>query len=720
VTRPATAIPADLADRVLAAVSDAVMAIDREGRMVCWTGASERLFGMSAERALGQRLTSVFPSLIRNDPIEVSTLAGAEKLDAVRRHGDSGPLLAITITPLRDEHGGIAGTVALVRPMGGWLDPVERAGRPRRQWHRTLGAIVQDLVEGTAEDPSAMDASEALAKVLVGQARALLPGAECLLAVVPRERQERFQVVAGAGPWAEAQVGTEWPRTGTLAGRTLQDGRALESTRLRELGEPIPALATSGMQTGRVVPLWSARPLPDGRQALGVLAFYRKARAYFTPYERRLIAEFARLVTVSLQRAELLRSASEAASRLKTGVDVAVELAVTLELDAVIGKLVRLAAGSVNAGRAMLLEIEGTEAVVLEAYDEVGGDHRLSPTGDRFPISDLLSGGKPVVQQAVDERQPGMSGSYQVVGVPSVSEWGQTGLRHTLTLPLVLGGSVIAVLLVSRMHDQPFRREDALTLQLVGNVAVLALRNARLFVEAQEAHKARSDFLNMAGHELRTPLTVIKGYLSMLSDGSLGQPPAGLRQPIELLASKADELGTLVDDLLFTSRLDSGRLPAHPTRLDLRVAVQDAARRAEPRVHLLGGELEIQVTPDALVVSADPEHVARVLDNLVNNALTYRRPGQPAWVRLTASLEDGLAVVCVEDRGRGVPSDLHERIFERFVRGEQGSSGAPGTGLGLYISRQLASRHGGKLELDRSTPGQGSRFSLRLPRAPIK
>jgi hypothetical protein len=336
VTRTA-AVPPELADGVLAAIADAVVAIDRTGTIICWTPASERLFGVPAAKAVGQRVTSIFPGLIRNDPIEVSTLGGADRLEAVRRLGDSGPLIAVTTTPLRDEHGGVAGTVALIRPMGGWLDPVERAGRPRRQWHRTLGALVQDLVEGAAEDPSAMDASEQLARVLVGQARALLPGAECLLAVVPRERQERFQVVAGAGPWAEAQVGTEWPRTGTLAGRTLQDGRALESTRLRELGEPIEALARGGMQTGRVVPLWSARPLPDGRQALGVLAFYRRARTYFTPYERRLIAEFGRLVTVSLQRAELLRSASEAASRLKTGVDVAVELAVTLEPDEVLG-----------------------------------------------------------------------------------------------------------------------------------------------------------------------------------------------------------------------------------------------------------------------------------------------------------------------------------------------------------------------------------------------
>jgi signal transduction histidine kinase len=715
VTRP-VAVPPDLADRVLDALADPVVAIDHTGTVVRWTPACERLFGVPADKAIGRRLTAIFPWMVRNDPIEVATLGGADKLEFVARLEGSGPPLAVTVTPLRDHRGGVAGTAAMVRAMGGWLDPVERAGRPRRQWHRTLGAIVQDLVEGTAEEPSAMDASEALARVLVGQARALLPGAECLLAVVPRDRQERFEVIAGAGPWAEAQVGTEWPRTGTIAGRTLQDGRAIEVTRLRELGEPIEALKAGGMQTGRVVPLWSARPLPDGRQALGVLAFYRRTRVYFTPYERRLITEFSRLVTLALQRAELLRSASEAASRLETGVQVAVELAITLQPDELFGRLVRQAAASVEADRAMLLEIEGSEAVVMEAFDQ-NDDGQQAPSGARFALADLLSGGRPVVQQAVDERQPGMSGSYQVVGMPSMSKWGQSGLRHTLTLPLVLGGSVIAVLLVSRMHDHPFQREDSLTLQLVGNVAALALRNGRLFAEAQEAHKARSDFLNMAGHELRTPLTVIKGYLSMLSDGSLGEPPAGLRQPIELLAAKADELGTLVDDLLFTSRLDSGRLPAHPMRLDLRTAIEEAARRADPRVHLLGGELETRIPEGPLVVSADPEHVARVLDNLINNALTYRRPGQPAWVRLSAGLEDGLAVVSVEDRGRGVPADLRDRIFERFVRGEQGPSGAPGTGLGLYISRQLATRHGGKLELDRSTPGQGSRFSLRLPRA---
>ena len=686
------------------------MVIGRDGCIRCWTGAAERLYDLKAADVIGQRVTTIFPELGRMDPEELAGLGGAERGEFVMRMGNDGALIAVTATPLYDEAGEIVGTAALTRPMGGWLDPAERSGRPRRQWHRTLGSIVQDLVEEAGQDPRAMDASDELARMLVGQARRLLPSAECCLAVVPREHQEYFHILAGAGPWAERQVGNRWPLEGTLAGRTLNDGRPVETTRFVEQSGLREPLLDGGIVAGRLVPLWSARPLPDGRRALGVLGFYRTTRTYFTPYERRLIDEFARLVSLSLQRAELLRSAEEAAARLQTGVDVAVELAHTLEPNEVIGRLVRRAAGAVDAERVTLLNIHGEEAVVVDAHDRTG---QPAPAGARFPIAELLSSGEPVIQRAVSERRPRMTGAYEVRGLQAVSDWGRAGPRHTLTLPLVLGGSVVAVLLVSRLRDQAFRREDALTLQLVGNVAVLALRNARLFAEAQEASRARSDFLNMAGHELRTPLTVIKGYLSMLSDGSLGEPPDGLRQPVELLASKAEELGGLVDDLLFTSRLEAGRLPARPQQLDLRDAAREAARRAEPRARLLGGEVVVVAPSEPLVVKADPEHVARVLDNLVNNALTYRRPGQPAWVRIEAGADASVAIVSVADHGRGIPPEMRDRIFERFVRGDE--AGAPGTGLGLYISRQLAARHGGSLELDESLPGEGSRFSLRLP-----
>jgi PAS domain S-box-containing protein len=705
-------IEPDLASRVLAAIGDAVVVIDREHRICLWSGAAEQLLGLPAQEALGKHVNTIFPGLSRRLPEEMGTLSGNQRLEAVRLWSTPDTSLAVVATPLRDEAGEVVGTTALLRRPGGFLDPAEHAGRPRRQWHRALGAIVHNLVQAAEADPSAMDASEALARSLVTQAKLLLPSAECLLAVVPRERQEHFHILAGAGPWAEQQVGKQWPLTGSVVGRALDDGRSVESMRLQETSALRHIFVEGNIVAGRMVPLLSARPLPDGRRGLGVLGFYRTTAAWFTPYERRLITEFARLVSLSLQRSELLRSTKEAEVRLRTGADVAVELARTLEPDEVIGRLVRRAATAVDAERVALLLVEGEEAVVVDAYDGTGQE---TPVGARFPIAELRSGGEPLVLWAMRDRGPRISGGYQVNGDRSVSDWGQAGIRHTLTLPLVLGGRVNAVLLVSRLRDVPFRREDALTLQLVGNVAVLALRNARLFTEAQEANRERSDFLNMAAHELRTPLTVLKGYLEMMSDGSLGEPPVVLRQPLDLLSNKAEELSGLIDDLLFTSRLESGRLPAHPMRLDLRYVVNEASRRAQPRVHLLGGELVLELPKKPLVVNADPEHIARILDNLVNNALTYRRADQTAWVRLWAGLEDGIAVVSVEDRGRGIPPEMQDRIFERFVRGQRASGGSSGTGLGLYISRQLAARHGGWLELDLSVPGHGSRFSLRLP-----
>src|SRR5262249_43771575 len=163
--------------------------------------------------------TSLFPGLSRNDPEELLTLGGADRLEAVRRLAPDATRGALTSTTIRDESGAGVGAVSLVRPIGGWLDPVERAGRSRPAARRALGTSGQGLGREGGQDRSAMDASGALARVLVGQARRLLPATECLLAVVTRERQDHFQVLAGGGPWAERQVGTQWPRNGTMAGR---------------------------------------------------------------------------------------------------------------------------------------------------------------------------------------------------------------------------------------------------------------------------------------------------------------------------------------------------------------------------------------------------------------------------------------------------------------------------------------------------------------------
>ena len=704
-------VDSDIERRVLVAVGDAVVVFDRDGRIAAWEGAAQRLLGPAASEVVGRPAADIFPADLLEDLEDMNGAAGVERAErVVALSGEQAA--AVTLAPLPDGSGTSGGTTALIKPMGAWLDPAEGAGPPRRRWHRTLGGIVHDLVELAGRDLAAMDSAEPLARLLVRQARRLLPSAECLLSIVPRQRPENFRILAGAGPWAERQVGQEWAQEGTLAGRALKERRAVETVRLQELSALRETLAEGGISSGRLIPLVSQRPLPDGRSSLGVLGFYRSQRAYFTPYERRLADEFVRLVGLALQRTELRRSTIEAAARLRTGVDVALDLSRSLEPAEVIRRLVKRTLSAVGADLATLLLVEGSEAVIVDGHDSAG--HAV-PVGRRFPLGAVVSDGEPVLELAALDGKPRISGPYRIGGLEPAVEAGLATVKHTLTLPLVLGGSTMGLLMVSGRQDRRFSREDALTLQLVASVAALMLRNARLFAEAQQASQMRSEFLNMAAHELRTPLTVINGYLSMLSDGSLGEPSPRWRETVDVLAVKGSELGRLVDDLLLTSRLESGGLPAHPARVDLRHLLEAAAERARARVELVGGELQLALPAEPVQVAADPDHLSRVLDNLVNNALTYGRPGVPAWVRLEATVEDGTATVAVEDHGRGVPPEMRERIFERFVRAEIGGDPRSGTGLGLYISRQLAARHGGRLELERTVPGEGSRFVLRLP-----
>ena len=288
-------------------------------------------------------------------------------------------------------------------------------------------------------------------------------------------------------------------------------------------------------------------------------------------------------------------------------------------------------------------------------------------------------------------------------------------MLHTAVLPLAADERVSAVLVLTRHRDEPFSPGDTEMLVLIGNVATVALRNAQLFDDAQQASIAKSEFLRMAAHELRTPAGVLRGYLSMLRDGSLGPSPRGWERPLDVVDAKATELTGLIDDLLLAASMEGGSVPVHPSIIDLREAVHAALARAEGRATLLGAEVVEAVPDEPVAVEADPEHLGRILDNLVNNALTYsaRKP----WVRLAVP-GDGEPQVVVEDHGVGIDPALAERVFERFYRINDPSLGyPPGTGLGLYISRDLAQRAGGSLELEHSVPGEGSRFRLNL-RAP--
>ncbi|MDQ6743515.1 MAG: GAF domain-containing protein [Candidatus Dormibacteraeota bacterium] len=479
------------------------------------------------------------------------------------------------------------------------------------------------------------------------------------------------------------------------------------SRRALELGEPVmqspEPLATDPHAGPRLRDLrHSARvPLPVGGELSGLLLIGRRHGAPFTRNDAALLELLARQAAIAIGNARLYDRAKKTARRLQAGVDVALEVAARLEPEAVVERILHRALDAVDAERAMLGRMgAAVQCTILGCVDRMD---EPAPVG----LTVSLDGQEPALQ-AISSRRPAQGRiAYEEIGIRP--------LRWSLVIPLVVGGELIALLAVGR-DNRPFDDEEAAVLQQIGAIAALAYRNATLFQSLRDATRVRSQFLNMAAHELRTPLSVIAGYVSMLEDGTLGAVPAAWQTPLVVLVDKTRELAHLIDDILLAGRLESGVARTSGHSMDISESLEEAVRRAGPRAALLAADVKLRTRDSAVRVWADPDHVGRILDNLVNNAFSYS-PAPPR-VSLTLATDAGSAVVRVEDGGRGIAPDHRDRIFQQFYRVEEQAVGyPPGTGLGLFISRALAERYGGSLDLEWSEPGVGSRFALRLPLA---
>jgi PAS domain S-box-containing protein len=226
--------------------------------------------------------------------------------------------------------------------------------------------------------------------------------------------------------------------------------------------------------------------------------------------------------------------------------------------------------------------------------------------------------------------------------------------------------------------------------------------------------RLKSDFVATVSHELRTPLAAIYGAALTLrrEDVRLGEPQRmGL---LEVVATESDRLARIVNDILWASRLESGTMQTTIQRCDAvelaRGVVDAAAQYVPPNIHVAFTAVE-----DAPYVAADPDKVRQVLGNLVENAVKYSPDGGEVGVHVEE--RNNRLRITVRDDGLGIPPSEHERIFEKFYRLDPNlTRGVGGTGLGLYISRELVSRMGGRIWVESAGAG-GSTFFVELPLA---
>jgi PAS domain S-box-containing protein len=236
--------------------------------------------------------------------------------------------------------------------------------------------------------------------------------------------------------------------------------------------------------------------------------------------------------------------------------------------------------------------------------------------------------------------------------------------------------------------------------------------------ERQAIERMKDEFISVVSHELRTPLASIQGALSLLMSGLLDQQPAKSRRIIEIASESVDHLVIIISDILELEKLTSGQMRLSKQLCNAAQLMHKAENLIQVNASQAG--ITLAITPRDIFFTADPDRIIQVLTNLLSNAIKFSAAGSTVW--LTVELQNaGKDVVFeVRDRGRGIPVDNHDIIFQRFQQVEASDSRQKGgTGLGLSICRSIVEQHGGRIWLE-SILGKGSSFFFSLPTRIVK
>jgi len=277
-------------------------------------------------------------------------------------------------------------------------------------------------------------------------------------------------------------------------------------------------------------------------------------------------------------------------------------------------------------------------------------------------------------------------------------------------LPLLSDGQTIGGLTMTFLRARDFPADERTFIGLLARDCARGIERARLYDQALTAVRVRDDFLSVAGHELRTPLAALVLQAEGLAWMSEGAPLPMVKERAHAVLKSVGRLIHLVDELLDTSRITSGRLPLQRETVELAGLVTEVVARLTTNGRRSSAPVRVQVD-GAIEGRWDRARIEQVVTNLLTNALKYGR-NAPIDVRVGQDARD--ALLSVQDYGIGIEPGDQARIFERFERAAAPQYG--GLGLGLWITREIVSAHGGEIGVT-STPGEGATFTVTLPLA---
>jgi PAS domain S-box-containing protein len=460
-------------------------------------------------------------------------------------------------------------------------------------------------------------------------------------------------------------------------------------------------------------------PLRSPDRVIGALSLGRSRAEPFSTLDLAVLEPMARHVATALDNARLL----EAVRRRNREFESLLEIGRGVLERADLGTLLPLVTRSVNrvmGTRYCLLMLRHGDELRLAAHE--GLEPEVEQQWQVLKIGESLTGR--VVQEGAVLAVTEMRDDPRLMARERVERY---GYRSFLGVPLRRGGEVLGSLEVITKERRVFSAEDQHLMAAFADQAAIAIDNARLLeetrahlgriVEANERleglDQMRREYLRNVSHEFRTPLTVVRGYSEFLLEDPAQSAQADV---LRVMVESCDRVIDLVDTLMDVSRIEQGEAEGvlQVQDLDLREVASASVEMLRAAANKKKVRVELDLPGDGYSLQGDRSLIHQVVRKLVDNAVKYSEAGGRVVVRGRAHERE--VTLEVEDGGIGIAPEHLQRIFEKFYMVDGGiSRRVGGTGVGLYLVREIVRLHQGRVEVD-SRPGQGSTFAVRLPR----
>jgi len=424
----------------------------------------------------------------------------------------------------------------------------------------------------------------------------------------------------------------------------------------------------------------------------------------------------ANQLATGIEKARLFTEISRALDREQRLNEIARTISEALDIPTILNNVLRLATELIGADSAVLFMLAEDEDTLSQPYV-----YNIPGSGKNLLLTEETS----IAWHIIESSKSLMLSNYQE-HPQALDEIINIGARAFIGVPVAVGGKTIGALqLLSTSDDVRLTQRDLGLIESIGLQTGIAIQNAHHFAQAsqraselasaltrlEELDQLKSEFIQNVSHELRTPLTIVRGYIELLTDGTLGEVNPEQINPINIISRRVDMLTHIVEDLTIILEVEGDRMRWE--EIDIHAMTLASVSDFQASMESAGLRLISEIDPQTRPIYGDSVKLRRTLDNLVGNALKFTPKGGSITVRLKEWGESIL--IQVADTGIGMPQNKLERIFERFYQVD-GSSRRRygGTGLGLSLVKEITEAHNGNVSVV-SEENKGTTFSIEIP-----